>query len=235
MRAARGEASLERAQVPRMSLHFRVQHLLLILSLLVLAATGFALMYHDNALAAAVIRLEGGVINRGLIHRAAAAILMAQLVWHAFYMLATREGRRELRELAIRGKDLREFVEAIRFNLGIGSEYPRFGKYSYKEKFQYWGATAGIFFMSVTGLMLWAETVSMRLCPKFVLDLALVIHGYQGLLAFVILLFWHLYIVHLSPSSFPMNKAWITGTVSAQWLRREHPLEYERLKEEGIL
>jgi hypothetical protein len=32
-----------------------------------------------------------------------------------------------------------------------------------------------------------------------------------------------------------MNPAWLTGRVEADWLRREHPLEYEKLKQEGIL
>ena len=75
----------------------------------------------------------------------------------------------------------------------------------------------------------------MRVLPKVVLDLTIIIHGYQGLLAFVILLFWHLYIVHLHPSVFPMNSAWLTGRVDEEWLRQEHPLEYERLKGEGKL
>lgn len=224
----------KRAEVIRMSLLFRVQHLLLMVSLLVLAVTGFALMYHENWLAAALIRLEGGVENRGILHRVAAVVLMAQLVYHAFYMLVTREGRGELSDFALRKADIDDFLQATRFNLGIAPEYPQFGKYGYKEKFQYWGATAGIFFMSLTGLMLWAESWSLRLFPKVVLDLALVVHGYQGLLAFVILLFWHLYIVHLS-SAFPMNKAWLTGNVPAEWLRQEHPLEFERLRREGIL
>jgi len=71
--------------------------------------------------------------------------------------------------------------------------------------------------------------------PKIVLDLAIIIHGYQGLLAFAVLFLWHLYNVHLHPSVFPMNPSWITGKVSAEWLREEHPLEYEKLKEEGLL
>jgi hypothetical protein len=32
-----------------------------------------------------------------------------------------------------------------------------------------------------------------------------------------------------------MNPSWITGKVSVEWLREEHPLEYEKLKEEGLL
>jgi hypothetical protein len=51
----------------------------------------------------------------------------------------------------------------------------------------------------------------------------------------VILFLWHLYNVHLHPSVFPMNPAWLTGKVSVEWLREEHPLEYEKLKGEGLL
>jgi len=229
------KASRDTVYVERMSVLFRVQHMLLMVSLLVLAATGFALMYHDNWLAAAVIRLEGGMLYRGIIHRSAAVFLMAQLVYHAYYMLFSREGKRELREVWLTRRDFGDFLQAMRFNLGMESEYPRFGKYGYKEKFQYWGATAGVFLVSVTGIILWAETFSMKYLPKVVLDLTLIIHGYQGLLAFLILLFWHLYVVHLHPSVFPMNRAWLTGKVDAEWLRQEHPAEYDKLKGEGVI
>ncbi len=221
--------------VERMSVLFRIQHLLLMISLLILAATGFALMYHENRLAQAVIRFEGGVMYRGIIHRSAAVFMMAQLVYHAFYMLFSREGKQELKEVWLTRRDFDDFLQAMRFNLGMGDEYPRFGKYGYKEKFQYWGATTGVFLISVTGIILWAETFSMRFLPKFVLDLTLIIHGYQGLLIFVILLFWHLYIVHLHPSVFPMNPAWLTGKVDVEWLKEEHPAEYEKLKGEGVI
>ncbi len=219
--------------VERMPFLFRVQHLLLMVSLLVLAVTGFELMFHDNWLSRVLIGLEGGVINRGIIHRAAAVATMAQLVYHAFYMLLTREGKQEFREFRLTRRDFADFVQATRFNLGRSDEYPKFGKYGYKEKFQYWGTTIGVILISATGIILWAQTYSMRILPKFVLDLTLVIHGYQGLLIFVILLFWHVYIVHLHPSVFPMNPAWLTGKVNAEWLREEHPLEYEKLEGDG--
>jgi len=230
-----GGESEKSVYVVRLSFMYRVQHFLLMVTLLILAVTGFALMYHDNWLGRTLIRLEGGVLFRGFIHRTAAVLLMAQMVYHAFYMLFAREGKQEFWEILLRRKDFTDFVQAIEYNLGIAKEYPRFGKYGYKEKFQYWGATAGVFLITLTGLMLWAETFSMRFLPKLFLDLALIIHGYQGLLAFVILLFWHVYNEHLHPSVFPMNRAWLTGKVEAEWLRQEHPLEYEKLKQEGVL
>jgi formate dehydrogenase gamma subunit len=228
-------ADLASGQVIRMSLLFRVQHLVLTLLLLVLAVTGFSLMYHDNALAQAIIRMEGGVHNRGIVHRVAAILLMANVVHHLFFMLLTREGKKEFDDLIIGRADIDDFLQSLRYNIGTAAEYPRFGKYGYKEKFQYWGASIGTILISITGFMLWAEDFSMRFFPKVVLDLAMVIHGYQGLLAFVILFFWHLYNVHLHPSVFPMNPSWLTGKVSAEWLRQEHPLEYEKLKGEGLL
>lgn len=228
-------ADLEAGEVIRMSLLFRVQHFLLTVLLTVLAVTGFALMYHENSLAQWIIRLEGGIHNRGVVHRIAAVLLMANLVYHVFYMLFSREGKPELRELFIVRQDIDDFFQSLRYNLGTAKEYPRFGKYGYKEKFQYWGASAGIILISVTGIMLWAEEFSMLFLPKIVLDLAIVIHGYQGLLAFAVLFLWHLYNVHLHPSVFPMNPAWITGKVSSEWMREEHPLEYEKLKGKGLL
>src|SRR4030065_413536 len=226
------EESRKPVCVERMSVLFRIQHMLLIISLLVLAVTGFALMYHENRLAQALISLEGGVLYRGIIHRVAAVFLMAQLVYHAFYMLFSREGKRELDEVWLSRRDFDDFLQAMRYNLRMGNEYPRFGKYGYKEKFQYWGATTGIFLISVTGVILWAQTLSIRLLSKFVLVLPLPIHGYQGILIYVVLLFWHLYIVHLHPSVFPMNMAGLHGKVDAEWLRGEHPREYEKLKGE---
>lgn len=228
-------AGLAAGKAIRMSLRFRLQHIMLMALLLVLAVTGFALMYHENSLARWIIRMEGGVHNRGIVHRIAAVLLMANLVYHVFYMLFSREGKPELRQLFIRRQDIDDFFQSLRYNLGTAKEYPRFDRYGYKEKFQYWGASAGIVLISLTGIMLWAEEFSMFLFPKVVLDLVLIIHGYQGLLAFAVLFFWHLYNVHLHPSVFPMNPSWITGKVSAEWLREEHPLEYEKLKGEGLL
>ena len=49
----------------RMSLLFRVQHILLMVLLTVLAVTGFALMYHENSLAQWIIRMEGASTIEG--------------------------------------------------------------------------------------------------------------------------------------------------------------------------
>jgi len=51
--------------VLRFTLSERIQHFLLLGSLLVLALTGLSLMFHDTALGRFMIRLEGGLESRG--------------------------------------------------------------------------------------------------------------------------------------------------------------------------
>jgi hypothetical protein len=41
----------------------------------------------------------------------------------------------------------------------------------------------------------------------------------------------HFYNVHLKPSIFPMNWAWINGRITVEMLKHEHPGEYEQLKD----
>lgn len=70
----------------------------------------------------------------------------------------------------------------------------------------------------------------MILVPKWAVDVAQIVHSYEALLAFLAILIWHLYHVHLNPEVFPMSRVWLTGKISEQELKEHHPLEYERLK-----
>ena len=83
--------------------------------------------------------------------------------------------------------------------------------------------------MAVTGFLLWFETPTMEVFPKWVIDLTRVVHSWEGVLIFIILILWHLYQVHLSPGSFPMNYAWLDGKISDDRLKTEHSLEYENM------
>jgi hypothetical protein len=38
-----------------------------------------------------------------------------------------------------------------------------------------------------------------------------------------------MYNVHLNPSIFPMSRIWLTGRISREELKHEHPLEYRRI------
>jgi hypothetical protein len=65
--------------------------------------------------------------------------------------------------------------------------------------------------------------------PAELIPAAKVMHSSEALLAFLIILVWHMFGAHLSPESFPMDTSIFTGRIRKEKLRREHPLEYEDL------
>ena len=217
------------SEITRFSLNFRVQHIILFTSLIVLSITGLSLMFHDNWLAALVLRLEGGVETRGMIHRVAAVAMIGVSIYHFLYILLTETGHKEFMKLKPRGKDFSDFFQTVKFDLGRSDEEPAFGKFDYKQKFQYGGIVVGLAVMILTGFILWFETLSMAIMPKWVIDVTFVVHGYEGLWAFLVLFLWHMYNVHINPSVFPMDWTWITGKISLEDLKEKHYLEYQEL------
>jgi cytochrome b subunit of formate dehydrogenase len=217
------------AYVEVMPLFFRIQHILLIILLSVLCLTGFAILFHRTGMGRALVELEGGVVLRGLLHRAAALCLLLLCVYHLYYIFLSREGKVEFKNLAMKRKDLQDFTGVMRFNMTLTDTYPEMDRYSYREKFQYWGVGAGIFIMIGTGIMLWFESATMSIFPKWMMDVILIVHGYDGLIIFLILLLWHMYNVHLSSGRFPMSTTWLTGKADLGQIRRERTLFYKKL------
>jgi hypothetical protein len=83
--------------------------------------------------------------------------------------------------------------------------------------------------MAVTGFILYFPIAASRALPAELIPAAKIMHSYEALLAFLIVLIWHLFAVILSPEVFPLDTAIFTGRISRERLRHEHPLEYEEL------
>lgn len=214
--------------VERFSLNQRIQHILTMISMLVLSLTGLALKYHDTWLGRAMISIEGGFDTRGIIHRAAALVLIGIAVYHVFYLLFSDRGHADLRKMRLSVDDFRN-IGLMMGSLASGGRgaQVRIGKFNIRQKVQYFGVMFGTALMVFTGMLLWFETQAMAVIPKWMVDVTIIVHGAEGLLIFLILFLWHLYNVHLNPESFPMSKVWLTGKMSADDLRSRHPVEYE--------
>ncbi len=213
----------------RFSWNFRAQHWLLMASCLILIITGLPLKFHEARLSELFFDLVGGVQVSTLIHRIGAVGLMAVGAYHLFYLVAFREGRQNFAKLLPVGKDVRDFFQMLRYFLGKTDEKPRFGRFSYVEKFDYWAVYWGMVIMIGSGLILWFLETSLRYLPKFAADIAREAHSDEGLLATLAIIIWHFYNVHLNPEHFPMNRTFLTGRLSEEEMRRHHPLEYEEI------
>lgn len=199
------------------ALHFRmhrferIQHLLLAISFIVLAITGFALHYPNAWWSQPLLRLESTFPFRGTVHRTAAVIMCITGGLHIWSLIANRKLRGHWMELLPRVSDLREMVEGTLYRLGLRKEKPFQSPHSYIEKAEYWALVWGTVVMAITGVMLWANNWTLHFLPKMAIDLARAIHYYEAVLATLAILIWHFYTVIFDPDVYPMDPSWITG------------------------
>ena len=209
----------------RMTANQRWQHLILLTSFIILVITGFALKFPDTWFAHV---LGMGEKWRGIIHRVAGVILIGAGVYHIFYLVAAREGRRLIRDLA---KDAFDACHTMLYYLGLRSEKPKFARFNYAEKAEYWALVWGTALMGLTGIMLWAKIWVGNTLARWWVDIATAVHFYEAILATLAIVVWHFYQVFLDPDVYPMNWAWWDGKMPVEHYRHEHGLDTETLAE----
>jgi cytochrome b subunit of formate dehydrogenase len=214
----------------RMTTNQRWQHLILLTSFIVLVITGFALKFPNSWLAEV---LGMGEKLRSVTHRVAGVVLIAAGIYHVFYLAAAREGRRLIRDLAPRPKDAFDALGTMRYYLGLSSERPKFGRFNYAEKAEYWALVWGTALMGVTGVMMWAKVWVGNLLARWWVDVATAIHFYEAILATLAIVVWHFYQVFFDPDVYPMNWAWWDGKMPVEHYRHEHGLDAEGLGEDA--
>jgi cytochrome b subunit of formate dehydrogenase len=233
-RAGAPEEPAGHALYLRMTLSERLQHGALLVSFVALVVTGFMLHYPEAWWVQGMRRLSDRLFDlRGLIHRIAAVVLVAASLFHLYYLAGTARGRALFRDILPRPKDARDAAGVLLHNLGLSREKPRFGRFSYIEKSEYWAVVWGTFIMGVTGVILWFEDTFIGMFTKLGWDIARTVHFYEAWLATLAILVWHLYYVLLNPDVYPMNLAWLTGTLSESEMAEEHPLELEEIRRRG--
>ena len=212
--------------VQRMNANQRAQHLILITSFFVLVVTGFALKYPDSWFAAIIGLSEHW---RSIIHRVAGVLLIADGLYHLAYIAFTADGRRLIRDLFPTWKDATDAFGTMLYYLGLRKDKPKFGRFNYAEKAEYWALVWGTVLMAVTGIMLWAKVPVGNALARWWIDAATAVHFYEAILATLAILVWHFYQVFFDPDVYPMNWAWRDGTMSAEHYKEEHELDTETL------
>lgn len=229
------DETLGRGLYLRMSLSERLQHGTLAVSFITLVVTGFMLRYPD---AWWVVSIRSAIPEffevRSWVHRIAGVALLGVGVYHLYYIFFVPRGKQLLKDLLPKMSDLHEAIGVAKYNLGISQEKPLLGRFSYVEKAEYWALVWGTIVMGATGFVLWFDNTFLGLLGKQWWDVARVIHFYEAWLATLAIIVWHFYFVIFNPDVYPMNLAWIKGTISEEEMAEEHPAELRRIKEEEL-
>jgi cytochrome b subunit of formate dehydrogenase len=220
----------------------RVLHIVMIVSFMSLALTGMTLKFSYTGWAQILSHLFGGYESAGYIHRLAAVFMFGIFVTHITDVV--RMKRRERRtwgsmifgpdSMMFNRKDLSDFIGSVKWFLHRGPR-PKFGRWTYWEKFDYFAVFWGVAVIGMTGLMLWFPEFFTLLIPGWFLNVATIIHSDEALLAVGFIFTVHFFNTHLRPEKFPMDIVVFTGRMDIEELEEDKPAEYEAHLKSGTL
>jgi cytochrome b subunit of formate dehydrogenase len=220
----------------------RALHIIMIVSFMSLALTGLTLKFSYTGWARVLSRLLGGFESAGYVHRVAAVLMIGIFITHITDLF-----RRKSREygswkamlfgpdtMLFTRRDLREFIGSLKWFVGRGDR-PRYGRWTYWEKFDYFAVFWGMMVIGSTGLMLWFPVLFTRVLPGSLLNVATIIHSDEALLAVGFIFTVHFFNTHLRPEKFPMDIVIFTGRMPLEEFKQDKPDEYEALVKSGQL
>ena len=217
----------------RFTLSQRLQHIFMFVPFIILVLTGFPIKFPESEFWSFIMSAAGGIENARLIHRFAAAIMILDFAYHIVYvaynLIKNRPSLADM-HLVPNVRDGKNIIENMKYFLFLSDERPRFHKFSYIEKFDYWAVFWGMFIMAGSGIILWFPVLFSKFLPGIVIQIAYIAHSDEAMLALLAIIIWHFYNVHFNPRIWPANKVWYKGTLSEEEMEHEHPLELEEIK-----
>ena len=224
--------------LPRYSIHIRIQHMLTFVTFLTLAFTGLPIAFVDHFWATPLNTIVGGVDVSRVIHRTLATIMVLSMIYHLFTITLgpitqILRGRFDIRRTIIPCvKDIRDFRDDMLYFSGARKVRPEMDKFMYKQKIHYFAAAFGNLVMVISGSSFlfpefWAAILPVSVASHFQ-EMMRLSHPHEALLALLVIAFWHWYNVHLAPGRFPMQWTFLTGKITREHQMEEHFLEYLR-------
>jgi len=240
-----------RRRLTRFTVNQRVQHWILVILFITLAATGFPMKFADHTWARSVIEALGGLRVARNIHHYAGIALVVGFTTHLLYCLTTLSKKAGARTpsgrkvglfratwelpMFIRPSDLRKGYQLLLYLVGFRRDPPTFGRFSVKEKFEYLGVFWGTTLLGVTGMLLWGEQLFSHYLSGRILNIALIAHTYEAFLAIIHVGILHIVNVIFSPNVFPLSMATISGATPLGELAEAHgELVEEAARDLGI-
>jgi cytochrome b subunit of formate dehydrogenase len=232
----------------------RFCHILIIISFLILVSTGMPLKFHDSTWAKLIFNLLGGAHVAARLHRFGAILSLTYLTIHVSSLLGPVKRRwntfrdpagkfRVRRLLAFvfgpdsplpNFDDLRDIREHTKWFFGRGQK-PKFDRFTYWEKFDYFAELWGSAFIGISGLVMWFPVQVSHVLPGWIVNLAQIVHSQEALLAAGFILTFHFFNSHFRLEKFPLDTVMFSGRITEAEMRNERARQYERLSAEGRL
>lgn len=228
------ESSVENT-VRRFNIHYVVQHFLIMISVIILILSAvflWGLRYSGAVWAASLTDTLGGIDFWRIVHRIGAVLLIFISFYHIIYSLLHPEGRRDFILMLPGKKDFKDLSHNLLWFTGKRKESPKFGRFSYFEKFDYWAVFWGCVIMIGSGLAMWLPEIVKLIIPSaspVFFEVMKEAHSHEAILALLAIIIWHMYNVHLRPDRFPGTLFWMHGKISEKENENEHPLEKEEI------
>jgi cytochrome b subunit of formate dehydrogenase len=233
----------------------RFLHFLVVTSFLLLVITGMPLKFYYTDWAKVLFRFIGGADVARSLHHFGALITFLYFGLHLVSVgLSSWRHRARLRDPATGRwqlkrvwsvlfgpdsmiptlQDWRDFVAHQRWFFGKG-EKPQFDRWTYWEKFDYFAVFWGVFAIGLSGLIMWFPQFFSRFMPGWVINVALIVHSDEALLAAGFIFTVHFFNTHFRLEKFPMDTVIFSGRVSRTELLHERRRWYDRLVAAGRL
>ena len=233
----------------------RFLHLLVVTSFLLLVLTGMPLKFYYTDWAKTLFNLIGGPDTARVLHRFGAVVTFLYFGLHLAALAAKAwRGRHRVRDpqtgrwdwqrlrAVLFGpdsmlptlQDWRDFVAHNRWFFGKGPK-PQFDRWTYWEKFDYLAVFWGVFMIGTSGLIMWWPDFFTRFLPGWVINVAIIIHSDEALLAAGFIFTIHFFNTHFRLEKFPMDTVIFSGRISRSELLHERRRWYDRLIASGQL
>jgi cytochrome b subunit of formate dehydrogenase len=216
--------------IVRFNLQQRIEHFITMTVFALLCVTGLPQKFYQAGWAHVVVDVFGGVDTLRWTHRIAGIVLAVSTVVHFTNAILLMLGKRTYFSMVPTRKDFEDVIQQLKYYLGMTDKHPMYDRYTYKEKFEYWGLVIGNVIMVLTGFILFFPVQAAQLVPGQIIPAAKVAHSNEGLMAFFVITIWHIFNAHLNPDVFPFDASIFTGKVSRERYLHEHPLELARLE-----
>ena len=209
----------------RFTIGQRWEHAILILGVTIQLLTGLPQRFRTATWSQQLLPTPERVELVQDIHHISAVVLILLAIYHLGRGALLLSRRKLSADIFPTWDDVRDAASMVKYLLFLSKEKPRYGKYSFEQKFTYWFLFVALGILGVSGLILWFPEIATRVLPGGIVPAAKFAHSTEAIIVAVFVILWHVYHVHVER----LNLSMFTGRLSEKEMQEHHAREYDRL------